>query len=201
MIIRRIVRKWKYRNYKYVASTARIENGCKVYNKENLVMEESTFINEGGIIMNTRAKVIMKRGSGSAIGLLAITGNHMPIPCLRMIDVTDTIKDQYDKNHDYDKDIIIDEDVWIGARVTLLAGVHVGRGAIIAAGAVVKENVPPYSVVGGVPAKVISYRFKLEDIRKHENAIYESKERIEWSRIEKDYNAYITNKSRVISSL
>lgn len=145
--------------------------------------------------MNSRAKLIMKRGSGAAIGLLAITGNHMSIPGMRKIDVTNAVKDKYDVNHEFDKDIVVNEDVWIGARVTLLAGVNVGRGSIIAAGAVVNRDVPPYSVVGGVPAKVVSYRFSLEEIKKHEESLYPIEERLEWSIIENGYNtAYMTRK-------
>lgn len=52
-------------------------------------------------------------------------------------------------------EIIIDEDCWIGAKVTILSGVVIGRHSVIAAGAVVTKNVEPYSVVGGVPAKVL----------------------------------------------
>lgn len=55
--------------------------------------------------------------------------------------------------------IIIDDDVWIGRKVTILSGVHIGQGAVIAAGAVVSKDVPPYAIVGGVPARVIKYRF------------------------------------------
>ncbi len=49
-------------------------------------------------------------------------------------------------------------DIWIGTRAVILPGVEVGDGAIIGAGAVVTKNIPPYSVVGGVPAKVIRMR-------------------------------------------
>jgi acetyltransferase-like isoleucine patch superfamily enzyme len=59
--------------------------------------------------------------------------------------------------------VIIGNDVWIGDRVTLLAGVTVGDGAVVAAGAVVSKDVPPYAIVGGVPAKVMRYRFE-EDV-------------------------------------
>ncbi|WP_098714275.1 CatB-related O-acetyltransferase [Acinetobacter baumannii] len=59
--------------------------------------------------------------------------------------------------------VVIGHDVWIGAHVVILSGVNVGHGAIIAAGAVVTKDVPPYAIVGGVPAKVIKYRFD-EDI-------------------------------------
>ena len=53
----------------------------------------------------------------------------------------------------------IGSDVWIGARAIILPAVTVGDGAIIGAGAVVAHDVPPYSIVGGVPAEIIKYRY------------------------------------------
>lgn len=58
----------------------------------------------------------------------------------------------------------IGNDVWIGARVTVLDGIRIGNGAIVGAGAVVHRDVPDYAIVGGVPAKLIRYRFGPEDI-------------------------------------
>jgi tetrahydrodipicolinate N-succinyltransferase len=63
-------------------------------------------------------------------------------------------------------DIVVDDDVWIGYRAMILSGVHIGQGAVVAAGAVVTKDVPPYAIVGGVPAKVIKYRFSPEVIEK-----------------------------------
>ncbi len=56
--------------------------------------------------------------------------------------------------------IIIEDDVWIGANVSIKAGVSIGKGSIVAAGAVVTKDIPAYSIVGGVPAKIISNRIK-----------------------------------------
>lgn len=60
----------------------------------------------------------------------------------------------------------IGNDVWIGHGAILIAGVSIGDGAIVGAGAVVTKNVPPYAIVGGVPAKIIKYRFPAEIIDK-----------------------------------
>ncbi|MEM7331078.1 MAG: acyltransferase [Chloroflexota bacterium] len=51
--------------------------------------------------------------------------------------------------------IVIEDDVWLGASAVVTDGVRIGKGAIVAAGAVVTKDVPPYTVVGGVPAKII----------------------------------------------
>lgn len=58
------------------------------------------------------------------------------------------------------KGITIEDDVWIGANCTVLGGVTIGKGTIVAAGAVVTKDVEPYSIVAGVPAKVIGSRIR-----------------------------------------
>ncbi len=64
-----------------------------------------------------------------------------------------------------DSKVIIGNDVWIGYNSVILNGVNIGDGAVIAAGAIVREDVEPYSIVGGVPARKIGMRFN-EDIAK-----------------------------------
>lgn len=61
--------------------------------------------------------------------------------------------------------VVIGNDVWIGVNAVILDGVNIGDGAVIAAGAVVTKDVPPYSIVGGVPATVIKKRFSEADIK------------------------------------
>ena len=61
-------------------------------------------------------------------------------------------------------DIVIGNDVWIGYEAVIMAGVHIGNGAVIASRAVVTKDVPPYTIVGGTPAREIRKRFDEQTI-------------------------------------
>ena len=108
-------------------------------------------------------------GDRSGIGINASIGEQTHIGSDVMMGPDCVI---YTRNHRFDRldipmrgqgygpvePVEIGDDCWIGGRVTILPGVHVGNGAVIAAGAVVTKDVPPYAVVGGVPAKIICNR-------------------------------------------
>lgn len=66
-----------------------------------------------------------------------------------------------------DLPIVIRDDVWVGAGAIILKGVTVGEGAIIAAGSVVTRDVDDYSVVGGIPARLLKMRFSPQEVREH----------------------------------
>lgn len=59
----------------------------------------------------------------------------------------------------------IGADVWIGARALIMGNVNIGHGAVIAAGAIVTKDIPPFAIVGGIPAKIIRYRFNPDTIK------------------------------------
>jgi acetyltransferase-like isoleucine patch superfamily enzyme len=71
--------------------------------------------------------------------------------------------------------IVIEDDVWLGAGAIITDGVRVGRGAVVAAGAVVTQDVPPHTVVGGVPARVIK-AIEKDEARRPERVIYFDKQ-------------------------
>ncbi|MBR5033747.1 MAG: hypothetical protein IKX71_00405 [Bacteroidales bacterium] len=196
----RVINKLRSPYYGHLAQTSKFNGKVKVYNKKNLYMYENTNINGGGIIMNTRAKFIMKKNSGAALGLLVVTGNHMSVVGMAKPQVTNVVKDQLDINHEFDRDVIVDEDVWIGSRVTLLSGVHIGRGCVVGSNAVVRCSTPPYSIVVGNPAKVIGFRFSPREIIEHEKQLYNETERIDEETINKNYAKYYINKIKEIKS-
>lgn len=79
--------------------------------------------------------------------------------------------DVKEKLPENDLPVVIETDVWVGANATILKGVTVGQGAVVAAGSVVIQDVAPYSIVAGIPAKQVSVRFEEDDIARHKAAL------------------------------
>lgn len=94
--------------------------------------------------------------------------------------------DTHEKRPEDDQPVVIEDDVWVGTNTTILKGVRVCRGAVVAAGAVVTRDVPPYSVVGGLPAKVLKWRWTVEEILEHERQLYAAEGRLSRERLESD---------------
>lgn len=139
---------------------------------ENLFIEDDVRIARYATIYTTRAKVFIGSKTGIAPYLKIITGNHR----------TDNIghfmfDGDLNKHPEDDKDVIIEGDSWFGINVTILSGVTIGRGSIIAAGSVVTKSCPPYSIIGGIPAKVLKFRFTIDEILEHEKKLYPQNKR------------------------
>ena len=125
-------------------------------------------------------------------------GNNVSIPRYSHIFCTDaplTIGNNgtpiflsYDKLLENDAPVSIEDDVWIGAHVTILKGVTIGRGSVIAAGCVVNKSTPPYSISVGVPAKMIKFRFTIDEILEHERILYLENERYTREELEKIFS-------------
>lgn len=94
------------------------------------------------------------------------------------------------------QETIIGNDVWIGHGVTIKQGVTIGNGAVVASGSVVSKDVPPFAIVGGIPAKVIKYRFEektISDLLKSEWWNLSKNDLIKLSEKIKDPIAFIEN--------
>ncbi len=79
--------------------------------------------------------------------------------------------DVKNKKSDDDLPVVIETDCWIAANVTILKGVTIGRGSVVAAGALVTKSMPDYSIIAGVPAKVIKARFSEDELRIHKASL------------------------------
>ena len=139
----------------------------------NIFIGDNVSLGGSSFLSTPNAKIVFKGDTAVAHHLTIHTGNHS-----RVVGSFVTGISENNKPRGFDKDVIIEKDVWIGANVTILAGVHVGRGATIAAGAVVNKDVPPYSIVGGVPAKVTKLYWTKEEILEHERCLYHENERL-----------------------
>lgn len=143
--------------------------GLVVNGWDNLVVSKYVSIGPRALLYCTSSKIVFKEKVVVGPGLTIIAGDHN----YSVIGVF--ICDQHIKKDKDDQDVVIESDVWIGCNVTILKGVIIGRGSVVAAGAVVTKSCPPYSIIGGVPAKVIKQRFTPDEISKHEEMLYGTK--------------------------
>lgn len=153
-----------------IPDTARVRvDSCIISGGKNLIIGNYVRIGPKALIYCSDAKIIIRDKVNIGPGVTMVSGDH------NYKTVGKYICDEYTKLPDSDADIIINSDCWIGANVTILKGVEIGRGCVVAACALVTKSMPPYSIVAGVPAKVIGKRFNSEEIARHESILYGKK--------------------------
>lgn len=122
---------------------------------KNVSIGDNVSLNDNLTILSTRAKVVIGDDVMFGPQVALITGDHrIDIPGRTMISIS-----EHEKISDNDQSIVFEGDNWVGAGATILKGVTIGKGAVIAAGAVVTSDVQAMSIVGGVPAKILKFRF------------------------------------------
>lgn len=130
-------------------------------NIQNAKIDNYTYIQSNSVISFTNIGKFCSIASNVHIGLAEHPTNFISTSPI-FYDNTQPLPFFFTKKKEFKNIYLqttIDADVWIGQNVIIKSGVSVGAGAIIGAGAVVVKNVEPYSIVGGVPAKHIKYRF------------------------------------------
>lgn len=129
---------------------------CTFSGIKNIYIGNNVSLGKGLTVLTTRAKLYIGDDVMFGPGVTIVTGDHrIDIPDRTMISVRDD-----EKLPENDLNVVIENDVWVGANVTILKGVTIHTGSVISAGAVVTKDVEPYSIVGGVPAKLIKKRFE-----------------------------------------
>jgi acetyltransferase-like isoleucine patch superfamily enzyme len=145
-----------------------------VYSYESIYVGDDVSLGLRSVLIASNAKIII--GSHVMFGpeVTIRGGNHrFDLVGRYMTTITDREKRPGD-----DLGVIIEDDVWIGTRAIILQGVRIGRGVIVGAGAVVVDQVPPYSIVAGVPARVIRFRWDVKTILEHEKVLYPLERRL-----------------------
>ena len=138
-----------------------------------------TYVGMNALINKTKIGAFCSIGNNftSGLGIHPTNGISTSPMFYSTLKQNGTSLSQDDKIEEFE-DVRIGNDVFIGENVTLLSGVTIGNGAVVAAGAVVTKDVPAYAIVGGVPAKLIRFRFSQEQI--------DAFERIQWWNFEDD---------------
>jgi len=123
---------------------------------ENMSIGDGTSIPKGATFYCTKAPLTIGKKVIFGPKPTIITGDHrIDIPNRYIIDITDD-----EKLPENDQPVTIEDGCWIGANVTILKGVTIGQDSVVAAGSVVTKSCEPYSIIGGVPAKLIKKRFE-----------------------------------------
>jgi len=154
-----------------------LEEGCEIVglSKRGIVFGNRCTIGRFASIRPTNV-LVDEAGEGLKLGDHSNIGAYSYIGCSGYIDIGNNVMmgprvNLMAENHNFDRTdlsmkeqgvtrsfITIEDDCWLGVNSTIVAGVTIGRGSIVAAGAVVTKDVPPFSIVAGVPAKVIRSR-------------------------------------------
>lgn len=133
----------------------------EIFNCNKLIFEPPIYIGPGSWLA-LEGKLYIGKGTIIAPRFKVHTYNHNYKGDMLPYDSENIVEDVY-----------IGENVWIGADVTIMPGVHIGEGAIVAACSCVTKDVPPLSIVGGCPAKIIKTRDKIKyEKLKKEGRIY-----------------------------
>jgi acetyltransferase-like isoleucine patch superfamily enzyme len=126
----------------------RVAPGVKLFNPSHISVGNDVFIGEGTRFYAWNETISVGNKVLIAADALITTRNH------GFASTGTPMADQGYRN----APVVIEDDVWIGFRSIILAGVRIGRGSIVAANAVVTKDVEPYTIVGGVPARLIRAR-------------------------------------------
>jgi len=167
---------WKFKNpslkLEYLAWCKNSKFGVNVSLLKNSIVKNSeidnmTYVGANTNINNSKIGKFCSIGPGCRIGpgqhpTDTFVSTHPAFYSTNIYNRIGFADKQYFEEY---KKIYIGNDVWLGANVIIVDGINIGDGAMVAAGAIVTKDVPPYAIVGGIPAKILKYRFEDEEIK------------------------------------
>lgn len=162
---------YRRKDFEHIGNNTHVHrDACLV--PRNMWLDDYVLIQNFVNFISFRGKIVVKKFSVISSGCTIVPSTHLAAPGVPFFFQA--------KDHcgDEDHTIVVNEDCWVGANSILLPKCSLGRGCVVAAGSVVTNDVPPYAVVGGVPARIIGVKFSKADIEKHEAMIYPPEERL-----------------------
>lgn len=138
-----------------------VSSNCEIV---NTTLDNFTYVSKNTIILNSCIGKFCSIASGVKINLPNHPINFISTHPIFYSKVYKKFNNITNSKFSESNRVEIGSDVWIGENSIILTGVKIGNGAVIAAGAIVNNDVPDYAIVGGIPAKLIKYRFTTEEI-------------------------------------
>ena len=173
--------------FRYIDRTSIITPPVQISGGKNIFIGSNVSIGADSTLYATNARIEIMKGFVAATGLKIITGGHERRIGRFLYSITE---DDKDLSLGLDRDVVVQEDVWAGMDVMILRGVIVGRGCTLAARSVVTRSTPPYSIVGGAPAKFIKFYWTIDQILEHESKLYPVEKRYTRAQLEELFREY-----------
>lgn len=174
-LIHRWIHKSKISNHSIINKKTKINDYCNIHKHVNIINSEiglATFIGSNSYLPHSQIGKFCSISTNVKLILYTHPSKHFVSTHPAFYSLANQSGIRFTNNQKFQESLIdlnnislkIGNDVWIGADVTILGNIEIGDGAIIGCGALVTKSVAPYSIVGGVPAKIIRYRFTNEQI-------------------------------------
>lgn len=174
----------------YCGKNTVLQYPLRIYSKKAVYIEDNVKISKGLHILNApNEKVFIKKYSVLAANCTISTNSHV-----KTVTVPQFLLGASHVNDMSAAETTIHEDVMFGTNVTILCGVNIGRGCLVGANSVVTKSLPPYSVAIGSPARIVKKVFTVEQILKHEAALYPPNERMTRAELEANEEKFFKDK-------